>query len=69
MTMQEQTRTSVWIANEIRRWQMAEAASARRARQSPAPRPQPIRRAIGRSIIRIGERVAAEPSFRPARPR
>jgi hypothetical protein len=69
MTMQEQTRTTVWIANEIRRWQMAEAASARRARPSPAPRPQPIRRAIGRSIIRIGERVAAEPSFRPARPR
>ena len=67
--MQEQTRTSVWIANEIRRWQMAEAASTRRARRTSVPRPQPIRRAIGRSIIRIGERVAAEPSFRPARSR
>lgn len=67
--MQEQTRTSVWIANEIRRWQLAEAASARRARQTRRPQPQPIRRAIGRSIIRIGERVAAEPSFRPARSR
>jgi hypothetical protein len=69
MTMQEQTRNSVWIANEIRRWQIAEAAWTRSARKSTEPRPRPIRRAIGRSIIRIGERVAAEPAFRPARSR
>jgi len=68
--MQEQARISVWIAKEIRRWQMAEASRARSARSArvPAPR-QPIRRAVGRSIVRIGERVAAEPSFKPARSR
>jgi hypothetical protein len=27
-----------------------------------------LRRAVGRSIIRIGERLAAEPSLRPAQP-
>jgi hypothetical protein len=67
--MQEKARYSVWIANQIRRREMAEAAWVRSARQTSQPRPQPIRRAIGRSIIRIGERVAAEPSFRPARSR
>jgi len=66
--MQEQTRISVWIAQEIRRWQIAEASRARSARRQPMPR-QPIRRSVGRSIVRIGERVAAEPSFEPARPR
>jgi hypothetical protein len=67
--MQENARNSVWIANQLRRWEMAEAAWVRSARQTSQPRPQPVRRAIGRSIIRIGERVAAEPSFRPARSR
>ena len=33
------------------------------------PRSQPIRQTIGRTIIRIGQRMAAEPSFRPARSR
>ena len=66
--MQEQARISVWIAREIRRWEIADAARARRAREAAAPR-QPIRRVVGRSIVRIGERVAAEPSFRPARSR
>jgi hypothetical protein len=37
-----------------------------RARQG---RRQPIRRTIGRTMIRIGQRMAAEPSFRPARSR
>jgi hypothetical protein len=69
--MREQTRISVWIAREIRRWQIAEATGTRTARSArpgapTQPRP-PIRRAVGRSIIAIGERVAAEPSFRPAR--
>jgi hypothetical protein len=51
------------VANErIRRFRR-EAQYARHQR----PRSEPIRRTIGRSIIRIGERMAAEPSFRPAR--
>ncbi len=66
--MQEQARISVWIAREIRRWEMADAARTRRAREAVPPR-QPIRRAVGRSIVRIGERIAAEPSFEPARNR
>jgi hypothetical protein len=31
------------------------------------PRPS-LRRSVGHSIIRIGERLAAEPSLRPAQP-
>ncbi len=67
--MQENARNSVWIRNEIRRREMAEAAWVRTARQANPTRPQPVRRAIGRSIIRIGQRVAADPSFTPARSR
>jgi len=66
--MQEQARISVWIAKEIRRWEMAEVARARRAREASPIRP-PIRRSVGRSIVRFGERVAAEPSIQPARSR
>lgn len=40
-----------------------EAEAARRIPHSG----QPFRRAIGHTIIRIGERMAAEPTFRPAR--
>jgi hypothetical protein len=64
--MNQRAWVSVWIATEIRRWQIEEAARARSVRRAAPPR-APIRRAVGRSIVRIGERVAAEPSFRPAR--
>ena len=30
---------------------------------------QPLRARLGRSIVRLGERIAAEPDFSPARPR
>jgi hypothetical protein len=53
------------IANERIRRYRREAQFARHQ----AARSQPIRRTIGRTIIRIGERMAAEPSFRPARTR
>jgi hypothetical protein len=51
------------VANERIRRYRREAQFARHQRV----RSQPIRRTIGRTIIRIGERMAAEPSFRPAR--
>jgi hypothetical protein len=61
--MDFQTDMQMQVANErIRRFRR-EAQYARHQR----PRSEPIRRTIGRSIIRIGERMAAEPSFRPAR--
>ena len=46
----------------------AEAAAARLARRSSERR---IRRALGRSIVRLGERLASEPAelLSPARPR
>jgi hypothetical protein len=45
---------------------IAEREADRLARQHPSPRP--IRRAIGRSMVRIGIRLA-EPNLRPARSR
>jgi hypothetical protein len=68
--MQEQARISVWIAREIRRAQIAEASGTRSVARARSARPgarQPIRRAVGRSIVRFGERIAAEPSIQPAR--
>jgi hypothetical protein len=45
------------------------AANARLIGRSVRSEPQPIRRAIGRRIIAIGARLAAEPSVQPARSR
>ena len=45
---------------------IAEREADRLARQQPSPRP--IRRAIGRSMVRIGIRLA-EPNLRPVRSR
>jgi hypothetical protein len=44
---------------------IAERQAERFARQHPPSRP--IRQAIGRSMIRIGARLAAESNLRPAR--
>jgi len=43
------------------------AANARLFRRSVDARQQPLRRSIGRRIIALGARVAAEPSIQPAR--
>ena len=51
-------------ANDVRA-----AANARLFGRSVDARPQPLRRSIGRRIIAIGARVAAEPSIQPARSR
>ncbi len=66
--MQNQTFAALLIAHEMRRRDIDDAVRARSLRRAAVPS-QPLRRAIGRSIIRIGERVAAEPSFQPARSR
>jgi hypothetical protein len=43
------------------------AAHAREARALRADASSPARRAIGRSLIKLGERIASEPALRPAR--
>jgi hypothetical protein len=53
------------LARERREDQIRDAARRRLiGSQSPS-----LRRSIGRTIIRIGERMAAEPSLSLARPR
>ena len=54
------------IHNERLARGIAEREADRLTRQHPSPRP--IRRAIGRSMVRIGIRLA-EPNLRPARSR
>ena len=70
--MQSCTTTRLQRAQEHRERQIAEAAEHRRAfatRTSPAPRP--VRRAIGRALVRLGSALAneCEPTMQPARPR
>jgi hypothetical protein len=60
--MQNFQRDQLWLiqarrAEEIRR--------ANDARRFPSSQPS-IRRAIGTSIVRLGTRVAGEPTFEPA---
>jgi hypothetical protein len=38
-----------------------------RARRSHRSDRRPVRRWVGRLLVRMGQRLAAEPSFRPAR--
>jgi hypothetical protein len=58
-----------WVAFELARMRqeelIAESAQVRRIQRS---RPS-IRQAIGRRIVQIGERLAAEPSFESVRSR
>jgi hypothetical protein len=64
---------SIWLrleqAQRYRRDDLAAAANARLIRAIRADRSTAIRARIGRSIIRLGERLAAEPDLVPARPR
>jgi len=70
MTMQFQAEMQLRLAKEQRFEQLRAAAAARIAGR-PAPRAarRPIRRALGDRIIAIGQRIAADPSLRPARSR
>jgi hypothetical protein len=63
MTMKSYADIQMQVARERIGRYRKEAESDRRVRHSR----QPFRRAIGHTIIRIGERMAAEPTFRPAR--
>jgi hypothetical protein len=45
------------------------AAHAREAQAIRAASSSPARRALGRSLIKLGERIAAEPALRPVRSR
>jgi hypothetical protein len=52
------------LANELLAQRLLDASNARLAASVARPS---MRRSIGHSIIRIGERLAAEPNFQPAR--
>ncbi len=55
---------SLLLANDRIARELRAASDARHVLRQPSR----IRRSVGRSIIRIGERLAAEPALRPARP-
>ncbi len=67
---QQQIDMQLRLAKERRQVQFQAAADARLAARPArrAPR-RPFRRALGDRIIAIGNRVAADPSLRPARSR
>ena len=65
-TMQSRADLSLWLIQGRRDEEIREAAMARLI----APRrPRPIRRALGHSMIKIGQRLAAENSLSAARSR
>jgi hypothetical protein len=68
-TVNEYARLRLLLAQQYRKRDLADAANARRLRSESAASDQPIRARIGRSIIRIGERLAEESNLEPARPR
>jgi hypothetical protein len=57
------------LANERIARLHRQAADDRRARWARDLNRPNLRRRLGRSIISIGERLAAEPAFKPARAR
>jgi hypothetical protein len=56
-------------ATNKRQARLAAHAHEARALQARRGAPAPVRRALGRSLIKLGERIAAEPALRPARSR
>ena len=54
------------LALDLRERQAREAA---RLRQVPNGPPNRVQLAVGLRLVRLGQRLAAEPSFQPARPR
>jgi uncharacterized protein YciW len=55
---------ALYLANATRERELRAAA---RARLAPRERRQSVRQAVGRSLVRAGERLAGEPSFELAR--
>jgi hypothetical protein len=68
-TVNEYARLRLLLAQQYRERDLSDAANARSARFEHAAADLAIRARIGRSIIRIGERLAAESNLEPARPR
>jgi hypothetical protein len=63
-----QNQVSIHAQHTLRTRQLRE--SARRERLfAPKPAPRRLRRVVGRSMVTIGDRLAAEPSHERARPR
>ncbi len=54
-------------ANDQRQARLNARVREARALQASSAAPAPARRVLGRSLIRLGERIAAEPAFRSAR--
>jgi hypothetical protein len=55
---------ALYLANDAREREIRAAERARRVPSQPRPS---VRRSIGRSIVRIGARLAGEPSLELAR--
>ena len=55
---------ALFLANDARD---REIRAAERARMAPSQPRQSVRRSVGRSIVRIGARLAGEPSLELAR--
>jgi len=66
--MKNYSELQLLLANDRIRSRVITAANARLARPVAEPRTS-IRRSVGHQIIRIGERLAEEPHFQPARSR
>jgi hypothetical protein len=64
-TMQTQERLALALAREYQQREIERAAIERRY---STPRPS-IRRTLGRRVIAVGQRIAAEPSLELARSR
>jgi hypothetical protein len=64
--MYEQTASQLRLVHALIAARITEASNER---LSASSRPSRIRRSIGHSMIRIGERLAAEPPLQPARSR
>ena len=55
---------ALYLANDAREREMR---AAERARMAPSQPRQSVRQSVGRSIVRIGARLAGEPSLELAR--
>ena len=60
--MQGHGHVQLWLAKDRIRERIEEASRARQVRQYRRPS---LRRSVGRSIIRVGQRLAADPSPLP----
>ena len=66
--MQSYGKDRLWLAYALKAEDIRRAEEARRLPKQPA-RSKSIRRAVGGSIVRIGARLAGEPSWELARSR